>query len=409
MSLGGIPVKNGARRKKNTPSPRGRGSITRRGDNKYLVRVYRGTGADGTRRYSAKTVRGTISQAKQERTRMLRDIDRGAFVEPSKRTLQEYLNEWLDGKTDISARTLLDYRDRLTRYIYPALGRIRLDQVTTEKIQALYGSLQRDRSLSPRSIQYTHTALRQALRKAVALGLLVKNPTDHVTLPRKVRREMRALTPQQAAVCLETAKKDSLHALWSVLLHAGLRPNEALALKWSDLDGNLLRIQRARVEVKRGTFVSSEPKTPKSRRTVSLPDETVAALQAHKQRQAKTILKAGKKYDRQDYIFTTRTGTPLDRPFIYRRWRKLLKAAELPAVRLYDARHTHASLLLAAQVNPKIVSERLGHSSIVLTMDTYSHVMPELDAQATDAVQALLTKARQENVKEAQAAERATA
>jgi len=200
------------------------------------------------------------------------------------------------------------------------------------------------------------------------------------------------LTAAQTATLLSAAESDPLHALWVLLLFTGVRIGEALALQWSDIDGERLTIRRTLVRNSDYSLGFNEPKTAKSRRTVTLPGIGVSALQQHRTKQLRDILATGSNYQRQDLIFPNSMGAPLFHERVRRRWRKLLHKAGLPQIRLYDTRHTHASLLLAAGVNPKVVSERLGHSSIVLTLNTYTHVIPELDQQAATTLETLILK-----------------
>jgi integrase len=178
---------------------------------------------------------------------------------------------------------------------------------------------------------------------------------------------------------LKITKEHPWHALWELLLFTGMRPGEAFGLKWSDLEGNKIRIQRAVVEShEKGGYTLGEPKTKRSKRTITLEESTVQVLRAHKARQAGEILAAGEAYDRQDFIFANPTGAFLNIHAVDTRWETSVRKSGLPRITLYGCRHTHATMLLTAGLNPKIVSERLGHASIVITLDTYSHVLPDM-------------------------------
>lgn len=380
---------------------RKRGTVTRRGLNKWLVRVYAGLDGAGKRRYSAKMIRGTYRQADQELTRMLSELDRGTFVAPAKESLREYLTGyrtdteeaeqssrdakkgsakgWLNTtvRLRVSTKTLKGYRDSMRLYVLPAMGQRRLDTIQPQDVQAMYSDMIR-RGLSPRSVRLAHTVLKNAFKQAVRWRKLALNPCDAVDLPRQVRNEMKALTGEQAQALLESAttRGDNLAVLWNVLLMTGIRPGEARALKWSDLEGDRLCIQRAMVELEKGAYTFGAPKTDRSRRTIDLPQSTVTALNTHRKQQAAAILAGGKWYKRQDLIFANRIGNPLDQRKISKQWAEALTAAKLPSVRLYDARHSHASILMAEGIHPKVVSERLGHASITMTLGTYSHVLP---------------------------------
>jgi integrase len=373
--------------KKKDESQRNRGQIVSRGLNTYLVRVYLGNDANGRRKYASKTIRGTYKAAEQYLTKCLREIDTQAFVEPSKRTLTEYLESWLAAKQDVAIRTLKDYRDRLRLHVIPLLGHQRLDQLRTEDIQQISAKMV-ERGLG-RTIRYTYAILKQALGRAVRLGYLTRNPAEYVILPRQSRSEMKVLTPAQVNLFLEVTAGHPLRTLWCVLVTTGLRPGEALGLKWTDLDDSRVRVQRAVAQDDKNGFYLSETKTDKSRRSVRLPAIALAALEAHRARQAAEILVAGPAYERNGLIFANSVGRLLDQSKIRKEFYRALKRAGLPRVRLYDLRHSHATHLLMAGVHPKVVADRVGHSTTNLTLDTYSHVLPEVQEDAVQKVETL--------------------
>jgi len=276
--------------------------------------------------------------------------------------------------------------------VIPVLGDRKLSHLRLPEIDKLYADM-RSRGLSPRTVRYTHSVLRSALNQAVRARLIANNPTDYATLPRQERKEMRCLTPAEANAFLSAARGDRWHALWELLTLSGLRPGEALGLKWADIVGSAISVQRALVTAG-DQWTVSEPKTRRSRRTVPLAGSTLKALQAHRRQQAEERLLAGQAYQDNDFVFATANGSPLDiKNITARHFRRVLQAAALPTIRLYDLRHTAATLMLSAGVNPKVASERLGHSTIVLTMDIYSHVLPDMQQDAVDRVDRLLASA----------------
>lgn len=356
-----------------------RGQIIKRGSS-YLLRVYLGQ-EDGKKQYLNRTVKGTISQARQELTRMLREVDTCTYVQPSNQTLADYMSEWLETKRGtVAESTFSDYSRLNNSYIVPALGKKKLSQISPMDVQLFYSGL----DLSPRSVRYVHSVLRQALGQAVKWNLLVRNPAEHAELPKRSHREIAVLSKEDAQAIIETGDP-----LWILLLTTGLRPSEALALRWEDLSDDRLSVQRALKRQKNGTYTVGSTKTTGSKRTVSLPEVTVAALRRHKAAQAELRLKRGSRWEDQDLIFPNGIGGVWDVSKIRRLWKKTLRDLEIDEVRLYDTRHTHATHLLASGVDLKFVSDRLGHSSITLTADTYSHVLPETGKQIADTVQAM--------------------
>jgi integrase len=205
---------------------------------------------------------------------------------------------------------------------------------------------------------------------------------------------MLCLSADETKLFLEKARDDKWYSAFLLALETGMRPEEYLGLKWSDIDFDrgLVTVRRALVWIKGGGWKFEEPKTSQSRRSIPVTSSALAALKRHKVDQAEHILKLGADYQKHDLVFASETGTPLLwRNLRNRHFKKILERAGLPkALRLYDLRHTCATLLLSAGVNPKIVSERLGHASVVLTLDTYSHVLPNMQQTATDEIERML-------------------
>ena len=373
---------------------RKRGQVITKGKNNHLVRVFLGTNADGRRRYHNKVIRGTKKEALQYQTSVLSDLDRGTFIEPSKETLNEYLDRWLNTSAAprLRERTLRDYRSLLARYVRPVLGHKMLPAVMPLDIQDLYTSML-ESGLSPRTIRYTHAVLSSALKQAVKWQLLPRNAAEYVDLPRQKRTEMYAMSKDEVASFLATAKEDRWGTLFLLAVTTGMRPGEYMGLQWKDvnLDEGMIHVNKSLVRNK-SEWRFDEPKTAKSRRTVKLAPTVVKSLRAHRSRQAAERLRAGIRYQDYDLVFATDAGQPLEsHNLIKRHFKPILDRAGLPeTIRLYDLRHTCATLLLAAGEHPKIVSEMLGHASIQLTLDTYSHVLPDMQQGAVAKLEEML-------------------
>lgn len=369
------------------------GQVIERGKGTWLVRVFLGRDENGKKRYHSKTIRGTKKKATTYLSKLITQSDEGTIIEPSQETLIAYMRTWLNGivRGRVRERTRSDYADIVDKKIATSkLAQVKLARLTTEAIQGFYTDLA-SAGLGPRRVRYVHAVLSNALGHATKRRMIRANPCDDAEPPRIARREMRALSPEEAKAFVRAAEKasDRLAALWILLLTTGVRPGEALALKWSDIEGGTLRVQRSLSQVGKAWRIE-EPKTSRARRAVPLTDACTRALAQHRKRQAEERLRAGKDYSNDGLVFSTRNGGTLLRSNLTQDFKAFLKRAELPAVRMYDLRHTCATLLLAAGVHPKVVQERLGHSSITLTMDVYSHTLEGMQAEANAKLDAML-------------------
>jgi integrase len=371
------------------------GQIINRGEKTWCVRVFTGRDGNGKRRYMNKTIRGNKKEAETYLTTTLTNLSAGTFVEPVKLTVEEYLDKWLAtaAKARLRERTHDDYIEKLKRYVRPVIGKLKLSDVRPLDVQLIYTAMA-DRDLSPRTVRYTHAILSSALKQAVRWNMLTRNPCEAVELPRMERKEMQALSPEEAGRFLSKAKEDKYGSVFAFALATGMRPEEYLALKWSDveLEARTATVTRTLVWRKGGGWYFGEPKTTRSRRIVTYPESIAKVLRSHRSKQAENKLTLGASYAPENLVFATVEGKPLNlRNLTLRHFKPILKSAELPtSFRLYDLRHTCASLLLGANEHPKIVSERLGHASITLTLDTYSHVLPSMQQGASDKLERIL-------------------
>jgi integrase len=349
-----------------------------------------------------------------EGKKTLRDIENelegGTESFENRDTVNEFLDKWLGAaKQTVSARTYEDYVGLLRLYVRPALGSKKLSALRVLDVQDfISGMVEREtkqcRKLSARTVRYTHAIFQRALKRAVKWKILPSNPASDVELPKSVRREMKVLTAEQARIFLEESHKGKHGVLFGLALHTGMRPEEYLALKWSDIDfkARTVTVQRTLVWKRWKTeYYFGEPKTSRSRRTIPLPTSVLKALEGHRKKQLERRMKAGAAWADLDLVFCCEgkpktlegAGMPHSVRNLQRRhFKPILVNAKLPDIRLYDLRHTCATLLLQAGENPKVVSERLGHASIVLTLDVYSHVLPTMQESATEKLETILKK-----------------
>ena len=279
----------------------------------------------------------------------------------------------------------------LTRtHILPELGRIRLTNLQPTHLQSFY-SKKLNEGYSGRTAQALHGILHKALSQAVRWGLVVRNVSDAVDAPRRVKRPPEILTEAQARAFLDAVHQDRLYALYVTAITTGMRKAELLGLRWSDVDfeSGAIRVSQVALTVHKKGVILSEPKTEKSRRAIDLPEVAVRALREHKARQDK-IKARSVDWVENDLVFPTRKGTPIGSRNVLKFFHGSLRRAGLPKVRFHSLRHLHSTLLLVAGIHPKIVQERLGHSRIDITMDIYSHVIPGMQKPAAAEMDRIL-------------------
>ncbi len=358
------------------------GSITKRKNGLWEARI---SLEDGRRKsFYAKT----RQEAARQLAAALRDRDAGLPILGKGQTVESYLTSWLTAtKSKVRDQTWRGYEIRIRVHAIPNLGSIPLTRLTAQQVQLLYAK-KLEEGQSSTSVHHLHAILHRAFDAALRLGLIQRNVFDLVEVPRMRHHEMATLTETQAQTLLATAKGDRLEALYVLALATGMRQGELLALKWQDvdLDGVTLQV-RASVHYTKEGYVFAEPKTKYSRRRIALSQIAVEALRAHRTRQVEERLLVGAAWEKLDLVFPNTLGRPLDGTNLLRYWfYPLLKRAGLPRIRFHDLRHTAATLLLARGINPKVVSEMLGHSHVSVTLGIYSHVMPHMQQQAADAM-----------------------
>ena len=368
----------------------GEGSITRRKDGLYMARYTVETAIGAKRKTLYGKTRGEVSE---KLTKAMADRDEGLVFDADNLKVGEYLERWLvDSVLDTVRPTTYERYEQIVRiHVRPALGSVKLKNLTPVHVRGLYRE-KLEAGLSARTAQYIHVTLHKALKQAVQDGLIPRNATEAVKAPQVRREEMRPLSGDQVKVLLEVARGDRLEALYVLAIHTGLRQGELLGLKWEDVDleSGTLRVRRTLVTAKGGPVLTA-PKTKGSRRSVKLTQDAVEALRSHLKHQLQEIDRAGSLWRENGLMFASESGEPLDRRYLTScRYKALLKRAELPMIRFHDLRHTCATLL-SKNVNPKIVSEMLGHASIAITLDTYSHVLPNMRDQAAAAMEEALS------------------
>ncbi|MGI8541163.1 MAG: tyrosine-type recombinase/integrase [Rubrobacteraceae bacterium] len=331
------------------------------------------------------------------------DRDGGLVYDAGKLTVGEYLGRWLADsvKGTVKETTYANYSYITRVHISPALGRVTLKSLTPAHVRGFYGDKSRSEAkLAAATIKKMHVVLRKALSQAVSDGLIPRNAADGAKPPRVSApgEEIKPLTSEECGAFLEAARGERFEALFVLAVHCGLREGELLALRWEDADleaakpAVLVRRTITRGEDGRGYVVGASTKSGRGRR-VRLTRRAVAALKDHRKRQIEERMKLAGLWKDQGLIFPNETGSLLNPSNLRTRSFKRIKAASgvRDDLRFHDLRHTCATLLLGEGVNAKVVSEMLGHASITITLNTYSHVLPDMQDSAADAMEAALS------------------
>lgn len=370
-----------------------KGHIRRRGRDSWAVVVDEGRDETGRRRQRWHTVRGTKKDAERELVHILNSLHTGMYVEPTSITVAEYLNRWLaeGAKSTVSGKTFERYTEIVNSNLAPALGEHRLATLQPLHIQTFYSAMlatgRRDGrgGLSPQTVLHIHRVLHRALQQAVRWQLLVRNPAGAVQPPRAPRNKVQVINTTETATLLRRAEGTTLHIPILLAVSTGMRRGEIAALAWTEVDlGSqpaTVRVVRS-LEQTKGDLRFKVPKTATGARTLPLPSFAATALCRHKSHQAAERLRLGGAYDDQRLVCARPDGTLWPPGAITSAFLDLIRRAGLSPVSFHGLRHSHATQLLVEGVNPKVVSERLGHTSVKTTLDLYAHVTPGLQEDA---------------------------
>jgi integrase len=369
----------------------GEGSIWRRKSGGWCAQ-YTVYTSEGRKR---RTIYGKTRQVVAAKlSKALADREGGLTFDAGAMTVGEYLARWLSHsvRDTVSQKTYERYESIVRVHLSPALGRIRLKALTPDHVRGLYRE-KLDSGLAPRSVLHIHRTLSKALKQATDDGLIPRNASASVKPPQARREEMQPLSRDQVRTFLDTVKGDRMEALYVLAVTSGLRQGELLALKWEDVDlegtNPMLEVRRSLSETRgRRSFVT--PKSGRGRH-LRLSKRAVSALRVHRKRQLEERVRKAGLWEDHGLIFPSEVGTPMSGRNLYRAFKIRVKRASLPqTLRFHDLRHTCATLLLRQGINPKFVQELLGHADISLTLNTYSHVLPDMGDAAAGGMDAAL-------------------
>lgn len=363
----------------------GEGSVfQRKSDGRYVASVPIGGGKKKQEYYDTKR------EAERAKRRMLHELEQGKLVTARDQLLRDYLVDWLGiHRTTVVETTAITYSNYIHGWVIPVLGHVKLQKLTGEMVQKMYAGWVKEKALALSTIHFIHTILKKALEDAVRMKRIAYNPLRDVVPPRVEDSDMQVLTQEQARLLVERSKSVSLYVPIVLAVSMGMRLGEILALHWSDvnLEKKQLEVRytlsymREQAMGQTAKFILGSPKTKASRRVIHLPDFVVEILKEYR-RQQQQRRAAAVRWEEYDLVMCTRHGTYMYPDLVRQKFHKLLQELGLPDMKFHGLRHSAATILLSMGINPKVVQELLGHSSINITLGMYGHVLPGMHEDA---------------------------
>jgi integrase len=365
------------------------GNLQKRSKGSWRLRYDGPPDGNGRRRQVTETIRGTRKEAERVLRERIAAAENGGYVPKARDTVNSFLKKWIDTyvATNTTVRTLHGYQGYIDRYITPTIGSISLQSLTALQVQKVYADLQ-GRGLSANTIGQLHRIFKESLSHAVKWGILSRNVAEAVTPPKAVRNQTNMWDVDTILKFLESTNAGRFGKLYRFATLTGMRRSEICGLKWEcvDLPRSSLSVVNTLQRIGGYGLVEGQPKTAKSRRSIALSPDTVELMHGIRGLQMEQQLSVGDAWREFGYVFTEEDGSPIVPDQVTQDFARVVKRLGLPYLSFHGLRHVHATLLLSAGTNPKVVSERLGHSNIAITMDIYSHVLPGLQEAAALAI-----------------------
>ena len=375
-----------------------KGHLKKRSKYSWTIVVDLGLKANGKRNQKWKSTKGTKKEAEALLARMLTELEDGVYIEPNKTTVTEYLTKWLASiDTMLSAKTYERYEEIINKHFIPNIGHHKLNKLQPLHIETLYSDMLRNGridgkgGLSKTTVEHHHRVLKKALSKAVKWQYLGRNPCDAVDPPKPEKKDIQTLTVEETQQFIEKAKSSTIYLPVLLAVTTGIRLGEVCGLQWMDidLDNKRLSIRQVMCESRRYGVIIKEPKTKNSKRSIALSKTTVEALRQYKAEVSKLRLQLGIGLKKEDLIFEKTPGDRMTPTRVSSAYNWFIHKNKLKRVSFHALRHTHATHLLEGNIHPKIVSERLGHATIGITLNTYSHVLPNMQEEAANKIDEL--------------------
>lgn len=341
----------------------------------------------GKRKQKRRSGFKTKKEAQAASAELIAQFEKGEYIHTSNQTLAEFLAYWLEkqAKKVLRESTFSIHNMVIQSRIIPEIGHLPLKDLHPLHISDFYDTLSNE-EYSNDYIRYIHNILKKSLKKAVAWELISKNIMDHVDPPRLKAKDISTWTMEESNTFMESAKENKFYIVFLLALYTGMRRGEILGLRWKhvDFENRNLSVTQTLYRTREKGLIFQEPKTKNAKRQIALPGFVIEELKKHKLEQNKIKLALGAGYQDHQLVNCYEDGRPIDPRNILKHFERVTQKAGVPRLRFHDLRHTHATILLQLRENPKVVSERLGHSNIGITLDTYSHVIPDMQQDTAD-------------------------
>jgi integrase len=368
------------------------GQIKKEGSSWYFVAELGTDPLTGKRKRKKQRGFKTKKDAEKALALVEAEVYKGTFFEPSSISLTVHLQDWFKSKrTSVSIQTADTYEAYMRNRIIPYIGHVQLSQLTPALLQNFVNDL-KEEGLASSSIKKVYNIIKGSLDYAVNMELIPSNPITKIHLPKDPKKEMSVWEVNEITTFLKVAIKDRSYPAFQLAISTGMRRGEILGLRWKDVDLEKGMLYIRQTLSKDGKQFLKGAKTEASIRSIKLSNDTIVLLRKQKTVVGKEKLSCGADYVDNDLIICTAKGTPINPENLKRTFQRLIKEADVPSIRFHDLRHTHATMLLASGINPKVISERLGHSNIKTTLDIYSHVLPSMQEEAANQIETLLRK-----------------
>lgn len=367
---------------------------TKKGETRYQITVEGiRDPLTGKRNRIYKNVNCSLREAKTVMHEMITEMDKNKAVKNTNITFGEWIDEWLSlYLPNIEETTRVGYKTKIRCYIKPVIGDIRIKSLRAEHIQRLVNNMINE-GLSPKSVRDTYNNINAAMKKAIVLRMAAYNPCEGVVLPKLKKYKAKVYDVDMIHTLLETAKDTDMYLPVLLCVSVGLRRGELIALRWDDIDfdKSMLSVRSNMVNGEKG-YVIKSPKSEAGLRDIQIGGELVSELQRARLEYFKDKMALGGRFKDNNLVVRQKDGSPITPDAMTRKWRRFVQRYGLPDIRLHDLRHSNATALIQAGVNPRVVQQRLGHSDVNITLNTYTHVLPEMDMEAAKKLDDILLK-----------------